>query len=147
MCYVPRGLTWHASLSVVAEGHFACIHGGVVQQLVFRLLMLMNCLLKGVRTLWPFMGGLRLSLPSKAEAPPFFNFFRVILLRFCQKICLLAWLKPSYTGFSCVSWFMLIRWTITVIHTGWWKSNFVRWSVYYLPILSNYFEQLKALPW
>ena len=32
MCYVPRGLTWHDSLSVVAEGHFACIHGGVVQQ-------------------------------------------------------------------------------------------------------------------
>ena len=31
MCYVPRGLTWHDSLSVVAEGHFACIHGGVVQ--------------------------------------------------------------------------------------------------------------------
>jgi hypothetical protein len=33
MCYVPRGLTWRDSLSVVAEGHFACIHGGVVQQL------------------------------------------------------------------------------------------------------------------
>ena len=46
----------------------------------------MNCLLKGVRTLWPFMGGLRLSLPSKAEAPPFLTSLELLYLGFAERV-------------------------------------------------------------
>jgi hypothetical protein len=90
--------------------------------------------LQGCSDTWTSLGGLRLSLPSKVKVSPFY-FFESYYLGFCPKSCLSAWLKSSFTGFSCVSWFMLTRWTITVLHTGLRNVDFVRWSVYILPML------------
>ena len=103
------------------------------------------CLSKGVLTPWTSLGGLRLSLPSKVKVSPFY-FFESYYLGFCPKSCLSAWLKSSFTGFSCVSWFMLTRWTITVLHTGLRNVDFVRWSVYVLPMLSIFLNNWRLCP-